>query len=259
MVPHVTAFAWGLPPATLTLSHNAVHVWRAPLNVGANRLGVLEPLLASDERDRAARYRSSHDRHQFIAARGQLRLILSRYLGGEPEAITFRYGAQGKPEVAALQFNVSHAGELALFAVARSRRVGIDVEKIRALPDADRLVDRFFSDHEAAVYRALPVEDRREAFVTCWTRKEAFVKALGEGLSYPLDAFDVSVRPDQPASLLALRGDPSATAQWRLQALPIAEGYTATIAAESPPWELVCLDASALVSLGRPVVTPFHS
>lgn len=256
VVPHVTASAWRLPPANLTLVHDAIHVWRASLDVGADRLGVLEPLLASDEHDRAARYRFSHDRRQFIAARGLLRLILSRYLGRGPETIAFQYSAQGKPEVASLQFNVSHAGGLVLYAIARSRRVGIDVEQIRALPDADQLVDRFFSAREVAAYRSLPAGARPEAFVTCWTRKEAFIKALGQGLSHPLDAFDVTVHPDHPPTLLTLRGDPSAAAHWRLQALPIGAGYAATIAAESPPWQLACLDASTLVSRHCPAATP---
>ncbi|MDX1531223.1 MAG: 4'-phosphopantetheinyl transferase superfamily protein, partial [Rhodothermales bacterium] len=147
--------------------------------------------------------------------------------------------------VDAVEYTVSHGGGLALYAVARSRRVGVDVEPVRVIADADGLVDRFFSVGEGAAYRALPAADRPAAFAACWTRKEAFVKALGDGLSYPLDAFDVTVGPDRPAALLRLGGDPAAAARWRLRALPVGAGYAATVAAEAPPCHLLCLDASA--------------
>ena len=238
---------WSPPPGSLTLTPDAVHVWRARLDLDEESMDAMEALLATEERARAARFRFRRDRRRYVAACGQLRSTLSGYLGCTPEAITFQYGAHGKPEVSALEFNVSHTGDIALYAVALKRRVGIDVEAVRALADADRIVDRFFSAREVEAYRALPAEERADAFVTCWTRKEAFIKALGEGLSHPLDAFDVTVRSDEPATLLAARRDPAAADRWHMQALPVGAGYAATVTAEDPPWDLTCFDASARV------------
>jgi 4'-phosphopantetheinyl transferase len=206
----------------------------------------LAVLLSPDEHRRAARFRFDRDHRRFVVARGHLRLLLGRYLACEPSEIVFRYGAHGKPELPGLQFNLSHAGEVALYAFAQTRTVGIDVEVVRALDDADRLVDRFFSAHEVSAYRALSAETRRRAFTACWTRKEAFIKALGEGLTHPLDAFDVTVHPDEPPTLLDVRGgDP---ARWDMRALPVGDEYAATLVADTPPWTVRCLDASALPS-----------
>lgn len=240
------SLVWSVPPANLILNHDAVHVWRASLDPAPERTDALADLLAPDERDRAARCRFSRDRRQFIAGRGQLRLVLSRYLGCAPDVIAFSYGPQGKPEVESLSFNVSHAGGIALYAVSRSRRVGVDVERLRDVSYADEVVERFFSACEAAAYRTLAREARAEAFATCWTRKEAFIKAVGTGLSYPLSAFDVTVRPDEPARLLAVRGREGPARRWQMEILPVGSGYTATVAADRPPWRLLCLDASSL-------------
>ena len=240
-----TTSPWTSPSDAPVLAPDAVHVWRAPLDVDDARRARLADVLSPDEHARAARFRFDRDRRRFVAARGRLRLLLSRYLDQVPESIAFAYGTQGKPSVPSLAFNVSHAGDLALYAFARSRRVGVDVEPVRPLDDADRIVDRFFSALETAAYRALPDAARAAAFVTCWTRKEAFIKALGEGLSHPLDAFDVTVRADEPARLLATRRETVAAAQWAMQAVPVGAGYAATVAADGPPWHLVCFDVTA--------------
>lgn len=235
---------WRHSPPAISLAPDAVHVWRARLDISDDRLEAMASLLSPDEHTRAARFRFNRHRRRYVAARGRLRLILGRYLDRAPEAIAFQYGPQGKPWLPSLEFNVSHTGDVALYAVTRERRVGIDVEAARALADADRIVDRFFSAREVEAYRALSSAKRARAFVTCWTRKEAFIKAIGEGLSHPLDTFDVTVQADEPAALLALNRDPQAAARWHMQALPVGAGYAATVVAEDPPWHLSCFDVS---------------
>lgn len=237
---------WSTPPPVRPLKPDVVHIWRASLRVDAE---ALIALLAPDERDRARCFRFERDREAFIVARGTLRLVLSRYLGIAPEDLVFRYGDHGKPELAMdsdVQFNLSHAGDVALIAVARSRQLGVDVEPIRALPDADRIVERFFSSREVAVYRSLPSPARPEAFFTCWTRKEAFIKALGDGLTHPLDAFDVTVCPEEPAALRWVRGVASPP-PWHFEALSIDPGYAATVVVEGAPCPVTCWDSAELV------------
>jgi 4'-phosphopantetheinyl transferase len=182
------------------------------------------------------------DRDRFIAGRGLLRAILGRYLGLPPERLRFYYGPQGKPaldpdsEEDGIQFNVSHCHDFALFAVTRGRQVGIDLERIRPLPEAGQVAERFFSAQERSVFHALPESDRQLAFFRCWTRKEAFIKAEGQGLSLPLDGFDVSLAPGQPAKLLAVKRDPEEASRWSLYDLWPAPGFVAAVAAEGSGW-----------------------
>ena len=240
---------WRAPASVPHLSQRAVHVWRAPLDPGPEVRDALATLLSPEEQARAASFRFDRDRDAFIVARGQLRLLLSGYLGRLPEDVAFEYGAQGKPALASptdLQFNLSRAGDMALYAFAWGRQLGVDVEPVRALPDADATVERFFSAEEVAVYRGLPEDQRPAAFFACWTRKEAFIKALGEGLTHPLDAFDVTVRPDEPATLLRVRGA-STPRRWHLQSLPVGPGMAATVAMEGRPCPVACWQTSHLV------------
>jgi 4'-phosphopantetheinyl transferase len=202
--------------------------------------------LDSAELRRAKRYRFERDRRRFIAARGLLREVLSRYVGVEPGQLCFCYGPQGKPQLVeergadALRFNVSHAHELALLAVTRGREIGVDLEYVR--PDlADiGIVERFFSPRETAALRLLPAAEQSEAFFNCWTRKEAYVKARGGGLSVPLDQFDVSLGPDEPAALLRTRGDAQEASRWSLRRLEPGPGYVGALAVEGHGWSLNC-------------------
>lgn len=240
---------WSLPSSTSPLAPDAVHVWHASLRADAELVERLGELLSADEQERAACFRFERDRREFIVARGTLRVVLSRYLDTHPEDLTFRYGPYGKPELATptdLQFNLTHAGEVALIAVTRDRQLGVDVEPVRVLPDADRIVERFFSAQEVEAYRSLPASTRPAAFFACWTRKEAFIKALGDGLTHPLDAFDVTVRPEEPAMLLRVRGatEPS---PWYLEALPVGPGYAATVAVQGDPCVITCWNSAGLV------------
>ncbi len=192
-----------------------VHVWRIPLECGDAALDRLRTFLADDERQRAERFYFEKDRRHFIAGRGALRSLVAGYLNRHPSQVRLAYTNYGKPLLAAefgsteLRFNLSHSHGLALLAVTRGRDIGVDLEHIRANLDGEQLAERFFSPCEVAVLRSLAPELRREAFFQCWTRKEAYIKANGKGLSLPLDQFDVTLRPGEPAALMATHYDPA--------------------------------------------------
>jgi 4'-phosphopantetheinyl transferase len=231
------------PPPLMT---DAVHVWRIALEVGNPLLTRLREILTDDERRRAARFHFEKDRHHFTAARGTMRILLAGYLARPPEEVRFAYSNYGKPRLADesnLRFNLTHSHGLALLAVTRGREIGVDVERLREMErDGEQLAERFFSPREAAVLRSLPTRLRREAFFHCWTRKEAYIKAHGMGLSLPLDQFEVSLHPDEPAALLATQHDPPEVQRWSLRSLFPGEGYVATVAVEGHLWRLWCGD-----------------
>jgi 4'-phosphopantetheinyl transferase len=202
--------------------------------------------LASDERERARRFHFERDQRRYIVRRGLLRTFLATYLGAEPARLQFRYGPFGKPELAqpwspkALHFNLSDCGEVALYAFLRGTEVGVDIEQLRLLPDAEQISRRFFSAPENAVFRTVSDAQKEEAFFNCWTRKEAYIKAIGEGLSRPLDSFDVSLRPGEPAALLTVRGDSEEAARWSLHHLEPRPGYLGALAVPGHHWQLAC-------------------
>jgi 4'-phosphopantetheinyl transferase len=241
---------WLPPPTNLILSSDEVHVWRAWLNLPASQIHRLRRTLATDELERAGRFYFEKDRQHFIAGRGLLRLILGRYLKTAPGQLRFRYSDYGKPALvlnpgqaplqARLNFNVSHSYGLALYAVTLGREVGLDLEKIRSDLEYEEIAERFFSSQESAVLRKLPAEVKPQAFFNCWTRKEAYIKARGEGLSLPLDQFDVSLVPGEPARLLDVREDSQEASRWSLYALTPASGYVAALAVEGSDWRLKC-------------------
>jgi 4'-phosphopantetheinyl transferase len=212
-----------------------VHVWRAGLDVSTERLAIYDAMLAEDERARAARFRFERDRNHFIAGRGVLREMLGRFLGQPGEALKISYSDYGKPFLPGkrLQFNLAHSGGLALYAFCLDDPVGVDVEVERELSDALQISGRFFSPTERAVLRTLPEEEIIPAFFRCWSRKEAFIKAVGEGLSYPLDAFDVALAPGEPARLVAIRGSEKEARAWSLTSLGLPPGYHGALALKS--------------------------
>ena len=241
--------AWLPPPADLSLPGDEVHVWRSLLNLPTSQLLHLRQTLTADELGRVARFRFQEDRNRFIAARGLLRTILGRYLGLEPGVLRFSYGPFGRPTLAApfglsdhrgRDFNLSHSGDLVLFALAQGRKVGVDLERIDPSVEWEPMAERFFSPWENAALRAVPPDVRRQAFFTCWTRKEAYVKARGQGLSLPLDRFDVSVAPGERAMVWATRDDPGEAARWVLRDLATEPGYVAALAVEGAGWKLRC-------------------
>jgi 4'-phosphopantetheinyl transferase len=230
---------WATATDTLTLGKDEVHVWRASLNLTDAPLRELSCVLAPDEVARAARFHFRKDHDHFVAARGILRSLLGLYLGTNPARIRFAYNSYGKPSLEAvsgedaLHFNVSHSNGLALYAFTRGREVGIDVEYARADFACKEVAERFFSASEVSALRALGTGDYTEAFFNCWTRKEAFIKALGEGLTCPLASFSVSLIPREPAALLSVEGRAVEPSRWSLRELHPGRGYAAALALEA--------------------------
>jgi 4'-phosphopantetheinyl transferase len=236
---------WRDPPIDLALTSDEVHVWQASLEQPAERVRQLSGVLAEDERRRADHLHRERDRRRFIAGRGILRAILGRYLATEPCQVVLSYGPQGKPFLMQrdrdddLRFNVAHSQDLALYAFALGRGIGVDLERIHPMSDADQLAASFFSLGENSAYQSLPSDEREEAFFRCWTRKEAYLKALGEGLTRPLGGFDVSLLPGEPAQLLRVKGHPGETDRWSLKTLRPASGFMAALAVEGRGWRLL--------------------
>lgn len=226
---------WDAPPNDLGLPPDEVHVWRAALDLPERLADELRHLLSDDERRRAARFHFERDRRRFSAGRGVLRDILGRYLNTAPQELRFHYDAHGKPSLygSDLRFNLSHSGGLALFAVTTGGQVGVDVERIRPEVMQEGLAKRYFSPREAAALEALPPEQQPAGFFNCWTRKEAYIKARGEGLSIPLDSFDVSLEPGEPARLLNVMGAPGEAERWSLWDLEVDAGFAAALALDS--------------------------
>ncbi len=197
-------------------------------------------LLAANERKRAERFHFEKDRNRFIVRRGILRILLGCYLGVEPSRLLFSYGKNDKPVLAdiydstEMHFNLSHSEGLAIYAFTGDREIGIDIEQIRDIPDMEQIFERFFSPRENEVFHILPESRRKEAFFNCWTRKEAFIKATGDGLSMPLDKFDVSLVPGEPARLLRIEGDTEEAQRWSMQDLKDASGFAAALAVKGP-------------------------
>ncbi len=220
-----------------------IHVWAVPLEAPAARVEALAALLAADESARAARLRFPRHRRRFTVGRGALRTLIGRYLDLAPEAVAFRYGPKGKPYLdgaaaaAGLELNLSNSGDLAVVAFSRRVEVGVDLERLRPQPEALAIAERFFSPAERGVLRGLEGEERMRAFFRCWTRKEAFLKALGAGITVPLDAFDVSLGPGEAPALARIEGDAARAAGWTLWHLEPAPGYLGAVALPRPPGE----------------------
>ena len=213
----------------------------ADLDLGEAEISELYAVLADDEREKAGRFHFRRDRDRYVAARGILRRVLARHLAAAPEHIRFAYGPYGKPYLEAprssedLDFNVSHSGGLAVFAVGRNP-MGVDVEAVRELSDMLPIAERFFSQDEVRDLRAIPAAERAAAFFRCWTAKEAYIKARGEGLSMPLDRFAVSLLPLEGTVDLRVFDVPEKARSFRLTRFSPRAGYVAAlaVAAEDP-------------------------
>ena len=230
------------------LPADLIRIWRVPLDHISAIYGRLEATLSRDETDRASRFHFERDRRRFTATRGTLRTILGGYLKTDPQLVKFDYGPQGKPSLAPaisdIRFNVAHSEELALIALSRERELGVDVEHIRPLNWAEQIPERFFSSQEAAELRSLPRHQADAAFFACWTRKEAYIKARGGGLSIPLDSFSVSLDPSKPAALLHVVDDSNEVSRWAMVELQAAPGYAGALVAEGKNWNFSYCDFS---------------
>jgi 4'-phosphopantetheinyl transferase len=226
------------------LNSREVDVWAAGLECSAQSLAALQATLSRDEQERAGRFYFERDRRRFICARGALRGLLGAYLNVEPGDLTFKYGEHGKPALSdkfdgALAFNLSHSHELALVVIGRGIEMGVDVEAIRPVADADDIASKFFSAAEVAALQALSESARRPAFFACWTRKEAYLKALGSGLARPLDQFSVSLIPGEPVRLV-VHDDEGETARWSIRELAPEPGYAAALVTDGRPAKVRC-------------------
>lgn len=215
---------WLEPPLSLSLPTGETHVWRTALEQPAERVEEFLRTLDDEERARASRFHFDKHRRHFVVARGVLRLLLGRYLEARPEDVSFNYGSHGKPSLAgehrasSLRFNASHSGELAVYAFVPEFEVGIDVEYIKSDFATEEIAERFFSTSEIGMLMALPKAERPAAFFRLWTRKEAYIKAIGTGLSHPLNEFDVTAPIEN----------------WSITDLEVGSGYAAALAINGP-------------------------
>jgi 4'-phosphopantetheinyl transferase len=217
------------------LPQGTVHLWLFSLTVSPERIEILHDHLSVEERSRADRMRIAACRDRFVAARGQLREVLAAYLTSPPDSLVFTYGPHGKPSLDGdaeekLCFNLSHSGDLALLAINRECQIGVDIERAKPGRPFQRLSERFFSGEESRTLCSLPPEEQESSFYACWTRKEAYLKAIGTGLATPLNAFTVSLLPGEPPALLSQALDPSETGRWNIAEIPVPGGYRAALA-----------------------------
>jgi 4'-phosphopantetheinyl transferase len=237
---------WSSPPADLCITGNQVHIWCARLDVPPEEVHRLEMILSEDERIRAHRFRFEAGQRRYIASRGVLRSILGRYLNVSPLELHFHYGEYGKPSLAGdftanpYEFNLAHSHELALFGFTRGVPVGVDLEYLKTDRDYDKIAARYFSKLENEIYCSLPPSERPGAFFNAWTRKEAFIKAIGQGLTLPLDSFDVTLTPGKPAQLLRVGDDPGEASQWYLESFAPDPDYVGAVAVRSRGLSMTC-------------------
>ncbi|MBL8699049.1 MAG: 4'-phosphopantetheinyl transferase superfamily protein [Alphaproteobacteria bacterium] len=219
-----------------------VDIWHAGLDAHCE---PVPGILSTAEHARAERFATDLLRRRFRARRAALRRLLARYLETDPAALVFDAGPWGKPVLVApstaagLAFNLSHSDNRMVCAVSAQRRIGVDIERPRAGFDLAALARRHFSSREIASWTALDPADRGRGFLACWTRKEAYIKAIGLGLSMPLDSFSVSLAPGEAAALLAVEGSPGEAARWRLAEFVAGEGVVGAIAVEGDGWTAV--------------------
>lgn len=237
---------WRVPPPILNFAnYDEVHVWRLGLEWPPDILENYRQLLTEDEQKRAARFYFERDRHRFTAGRAILRSVLGYYLNESPTGIEFEYGPQGKPALGSkykgqLEFNLSHSHHLGLLAVTPKYPVGIDIEYPKENIAINDLVKRFFAPEEAQAFQALPAGQQREAFFNAWTRKEAYLKACGGGLSIGLDRVLVTFKPGQVAQILKIDGSKEEAARWSMAALQPFPGYQAALVVNAPDFSLKC-------------------
>jgi 4'-phosphopantetheinyl transferase len=223
------------------LGDDSIHLWHAnPLGC-RSLLPTFRTLLSSDEKDRLARFHFEGDRQDFVFARGILRTVLAAYLKTDPWALCFRYSEYGKPELGStdrgedLQFNLSHTQGAVLLGVCRHRAIGVDVERVREDFNPQETTTRFFSVSEQRALLDFSEIERRQAFFRCWTRKEAFLKARGHGLSFPLESFDVSIGAGETEVRLTTRLDPAEAQRWQILQAPAPAGCAAAVALANSP------------------------
>lgn len=234
----INYLAFNSKPQNLMLKNDEIHVWYVSLDQQVSRLQRMESILSVDERMRAERYHFKRDRNRFVISHGILRTIIGWYLNIEAGKLQFCYGKHGKPALAdtfgngRICFNSSRSEGLALYAFARDRAIGVDIENIRDIYEMEQIAERIFSEKEKSFFHSLPESKKKEAFFNCWTRKEAVVKAIGDGFHLPFNRFDVSLSRAEPARLLAIQGDTAKASKWHLEDLKTFSGFVAACVVE---------------------------
>jgi 4'-phosphopantetheinyl transferase len=228
----------------LPLPEDEVQLWRIDLEALGPEESRWQKLLSSDELERASRFHLPRDRQRFVTSRALLRTILSAYLATDPGTLSFSYSSKEKPSLGPahadsnVAFNISHSGGVALLAFTRGREIGVDVEQARSNFELEAIARRFFSPAEQKQLADVPADERPDAFFRCWTRKEAYIKATGDGLSLPLRQFDVALEAGTSNALLATRPDGSEAARWLLREVPAGPGYIAALCVRGQDWKL---------------------
>jgi len=237
--------SFNLPSLNLKLTNHEIHIWRVSLHQPASFVDQLVCTLSMEERIRARRFCFEKDRSRFVVRHGILRMILGHYSGVEASALRFSYGTNGKPRLAdasgnAIPFSMSSSQGLALYGFTRNREIGVDLEYVRDFPEMDQIANLIFSKKEIQVYRTLSMPVRGEAFFNHWTRKEAFVKATGNGLSRFLDKLELSADPAGAARFLDTGVNLGGARRWSVYGMKPASGFAAAVAAEGRDWKLCC-------------------
>jgi len=232
---------WAEPCDWPVLDADNIHIWHVDLDAASPFLRSLWEVLNDPERLRATRLARVRDRNRFVAGRAALRLILAHYLRYDPAQLDFVFGRFGKPRLnellrSTISFNLAHSGGIALYAIAQQREVGIDIEQIRPDLTTDEVIQEFLTCREQDELYGMPQAQQSAAFFRCWTRKEALVKARGEGVSGGLSQIDVSLEPHSKNALRTVYDEPEAHLHWSLQSLKAPEGYAAALAAERHGW-----------------------
>ena len=235
-----TSLTWESSPPSIQMGPGDIHLWRAWVDSPSVSLDLLERLLSKDELERADRFRLNRDHDRFVLRRGLLRKLLGEYLSADPAQLKFHYGSHGKPyllerdDQSPLQFNLSHSSDLTVLAFSWQQELGVDIERIDFHVAEERIPEQFFSPMEVVSLRTMPLQWQTEAFFLGWTRKEAYIKATGEGLSHGLDNFAVSMRPDESARLLWVKGHDEERERWSMMNFIPGAGFAGALVVEGP-------------------------
>jgi len=242
MIKNIILDHWSDGPLAPILTDSEIHVWAIETLSHESEVNQFRDYLVNSEIERANRFYFAEHQRRFIILRGILRCLLARYSNQAPTNVRFWYNEQGKPylqsKTQSIKFNLSHSSELALCAFSLEREIGIDIERLSDRVNYLQIAKRFFSSREQNALRALPDHQKRAAFFACWSRKEAYIKARGLGLSLPLDSFDVSLHPNQPAKLLASRDYPTDADRWQMHHLNVSSGYASAVVVAGQNWKI---------------------
>jgi len=239
-IPAATEFDWPVCKQPPTLTLGAVHVWLLDLDLSKEPIDDLAYPLSPEEQQRASRFQFARDRNRYIAGRGQLRQLLALYLKIPATNVQFSYGPAGKPQLSKLhiaspiQFNLSHSENTALLGITSEAEIGIDIERIRKINDSESVAKYSFATNEFERLMALPEIEQEAAFFRCWTRKEAFLKARGTGITENLHSFEVDFQYEQKARLLSIRSELGGLADWSLKTIPIGADWCGAVAVHTP-------------------------